>query len=215
MASSGAGATRILAGSTQTGDSLLSRMLFSWTDMPGQVGKLLRERTSEQRLFLFVILSDLVFVLSLCVKTLVSPTIETSAISGASGPLYLLMAVILRTSIIYTLAGALAAGMRLIGGKGSFQATRIGVFWGALVAAPFGLAVSEFGVLIDRLQYNVPMLQYAGIQMIPVWLGMVPFVWFVAKGIAAANKIQNVAPLFATLSGLGVIGAYLFKLLAS
>ncbi len=190
---------------------LTVRMARSVFDMRGQVRQLLREDPSEARLLLFAVLSDMVFVLSWSVKTLVSPTSPVAGLSGSDVVIWLLVALMFRTMLIYALAAFIGVIMRFSGGPASLHETRTGVFWGVFVAAPFGLAVSELAVVINALQDRVPLFAFEGVQLLPYWLGMVPFVWFVAKGAAAANRIDNAIPLFGILSLAAVTGVFVAK----
>ena len=80
-----------------------------------------------------------------------------------------------------------------------------GVFEGKTTGAPIGLIIAEFAVIINQFDGSLALLQSQGIQMTPYWLGMVPFVWFVSKGAAAANRIENAVPIFGTIAALAVI----------
>ncbi|MGE4610549.1 MAG: hypothetical protein AAED33_03975 [Paracoccaceae bacterium] len=60
----------------------------------------------------------------------------------------------------------------------------------------------------------MPFLQNDAVQMLPYWLGVVPFVWFVAKGAAAANRIENVVPIFGAMSAIAVALAMGIRYLA-
>ena len=140
-------------------------------------------------------------------KALSSPTATTATI-GADIVLWLIVASMVRTTGIYALALAIGLGMKLMGGKATLQEARAGVIWGAFAAAPIGLAISVVTVLIFELDVTFDFLQSGGVQMTPYWLGVVPFVWFVANGAATANGIDNAVPIFGVISAMFVTFAY-------
>ncbi len=191
-----------------------ARLLRSFYDMKGVTQELIHEQPSEARLLMFVLLSDMIFILSWCVKTIVSPTASAAAMMGTDVALWLVFALMLRTTAIYALALAIGVTMRIFGATGSLQDIRTGVFWGSFVAAPFGLLVAELAVAINGLENTLPFLKYEGIQLMPYWLGLVPFVWFVSKGVAAANKMENFIPVFGAISAVAVILSYIVKIMA-
>ncbi len=185
--------------------SVTVRLARSFFDMRATTEELISERPSEARLLMLVILSDMIFILSWTLKTLISPTTAVTASLGADAVLWLLVAVMLRTTGVYALALFVGIIVKILGGKATLLETRIGVIWGVFVAAPIGLIIAEFSVLINNFDGSFALLQSQGVQMTPYWLGMVPFVWFVAKGAAAANRIENAVPVFGTLAALAII----------
>lgn len=208
------GTTRGHKPAQDMGDGLLLRLYRSIFDMSGQTRRILAQTPSEARLLMFVLLSNMIFALSWSLKTLVSPAAAEAGQLGTDVILWLLVAMTLRTALVYALAVAIHGAVRVLGGQGSLQETRTGVFWGVLVAAPFGLAVSQLAVFMHLLQDDVPLLRLEVVQMLPGWLGMVPFVWFVAKGAAVANRMESHIPLVAILSGAGIILALAFRMFA-
>ena len=188
--------------------SVTIRIARSFFDMRLTTEELLKERPSEARLLLFVLLSDMIFTLSWSIKALISPTASATASMGSDVVLWLIMAMLVRTTAIYALALGVGVAVKIFGGKATIQETRVGVIWGVFVAAPIGLIISEFAVLINEFEGSVPFLQSEAIQMMPYWLGLVPFVWFVSKGAAAANRIENVVPIFGAISAIAVALAF-------
>ena len=185
--------------------SVTVRLARSFFDMRATTEELLSERPSEARLLMLVLLSDMIFTLSWALKTLISPTQAATASMGSDVVLWLMVALMLRTTAIYALALVVGIVVKAFGGKATLFETRVGVIWGVFVAAPIGLIIAEFAVIINQFDGSLALLQSQGIQMTPYWLGMVPFVWFVSKGAAAANRIENAVPIFGTIAALAVI----------
>ncbi len=185
--------------------SVTVRFARSFFDMRATTLELISERPSEARLLLLVLLSDMIFTLSWALKTLIAPTAAATAMMGTDVVLWLMVALMLRTTAIYALALVVGVVFKVFGGKATLHETRVGVIWGVFVAAPIGLIISEFAVIINQYDGSIAFLQSQGIQMTPYWLGMVPFVWFVSKGAAAANRIENAVPIFATLAVLAAV----------
>lgn len=194
---------------------LTSRLLRSFYDMKGVTQELISEKPSEARLFMFVQLSNMIFVLAWCLRYVFTENMNTAQLTGANIVLWLIFALMLRTTAIYALALVIGTVMRVIGATANLQDIRTGVFWGAFVAAPFGLLIAELAVIMNALDGTLPFLQHEGIQLLPYWLGVVPFVWFVSKGIATANKMENSIPVFGAISAAAVILAFLFKLIVA
>lgn len=185
--------------------SVTVRLARSFFDMRATTEELLSERPSEARLLMLVLLSDMIFTLSWALKTLVAPTEAATASMGSDVVLWLMVALMLRTTAIYALALVVGVVVKMFGGKATLFETRVGVIWGVFVAAPIGLIIAEFAVIINQFEGSSAFLQNQGVQMAPYWLGMVPFVWFVSKGAAAANRIDNAVPIFGTIATLAVI----------
>jgi len=185
--------------------SVTVRLARSFFDMRATTEELLSERPSEARLLMLVLLSDMIFTLSWALKTLIAPTQAATASMGTDVVLWLLVALMLRTTAIYALALAIGVVVKVFGGKATLFETRVGVIWGVFVAAPIGLIIAEFAVIINQFDGSLAFLQSQGIQMTPYWLGMVPFVWFVSKGAASANRIENAVPIFGTIAALAVV----------
>ena len=185
--------------------SVTVRLARSFFDMRATTEELISERPSEARLLMLVLLSDMIFTLSWALKTLIAPTQAATTSMGSDVVLWLMVALMLRTTAIYSLALVVGVVVKLFGGKATLHETRVGVIWGVFVAAPICLIISEFAVVINQFDGSLAFLQNQGVQMTPYWLGMVPFVWFVSKGAAAANRIDNAAPIFGTIAALAVI----------
>lgn len=189
------------------------RFLEAWRDMAASTRRLLAERPSEGRLLFFVILSDVVFFLSWTLKTLLAPTSAAAETLPIGVAAWLLVAILFRTSSLYVLAALAAAAATLCGGAGSWRDTRAAVFWGALVSAPFGLLAAALTVVLNRAETSLPALADPLFALPPYYVGLVPFLWFVAAGIAAAHRFERIGWSFLTLSvaavALSLMGVYL------
>ncbi|MBV1865006.1 MAG: hypothetical protein KUG74_11315, partial [Rhodobacteraceae bacterium] len=89
---------------------------------------------------------------------------------------------------------------KLAGGAGTWKETRAGVFWGALVSAPFGLAAALISVGIGALSPSFPALQNDWIALPVYWLGLIPFVWYISAGVAEAHGFRMTSPTFMVMS---------------
>ncbi len=185
---------------------LLVRIWDAWRDMPASTRRLIEERPSEARLLFYVLMSDLVFFLSWSIRTVVNPDSLFARSMPKDVALLLVGALLLRTTSVYVFSVVFAAFMRLIGGKGSFKDTRCGIFWGAFVAAPMGFAASLLAVAMTTLSPYLPFLRNETVELAPLWLGLLPYVWFVSAGAAEAHGFKKVFPVFAGLSLLCIVG---------
>ncbi len=201
--------------SAGVGGGMIRRIFRSVTDMPGQVALLLSEQPSEARLLSFVLLSDVFFALAWSIEALVAPSPTVSVLIGSDLALFLVIALIFRTTLVYALALAVAVGMRFAGFGGTIRETRTGVLWGSLVAAPIGFVVAMAVLGITALSADSSGAGYDALQVLPVWIGAVPFLWFVAKGAAAANRSDKSFRIFVVL-GLGAVAlALMLRVLAA
>lgn len=163
--------------------------------------ELIAEKPRETRLLLFVLMSDLVFFLNSALKTVVVP------VSGVQdrGPFMLVLlltaAFLLRTVLLYGASGLLTCILRVFGGTGSWQATRAAVFWGALVAAPFGVLLTMVAVLFRILEPVMPVLGDHSIALLLFWISVMPFLWFVSAGLSAAHGMRNTNAVFLPMLG--------------
>ena len=194
--------------------SVTVRLARSFFDMRTTTEELLSERPSEAHLLMLVLLSDMIFTLSWALKALIAPTTAATAATGSDVVLWLMIALMLRTTAIYALALVVGIVVKAFGGKATLFETRVGVIWGVFVAAPIGLIIAEFSVIINQFDGNLAFLQSQGIQMTSYWLGMALFLWFVSKGAAAANRIENAVPIFGTIAALAVVLAASLRYMA-
>ncbi|MFO7857034.1 MAG: YIP1 family protein [Paracoccaceae bacterium] len=205
--------TRSPAWEAEVPPDMNDRILEAWRDMSASTRRLLAERPSEGRLLFFVILSDAIFFLSWTLKTLLAPTSAVAETMPFDVAALLLAAILFRTASLYVLAALAAAAATLCGGVGSWRDTRAAVFWGALVSAPFGLLAAGLAVVLNRAEASLPALADPLFALPPYYVGLVPFLWFVAAGIAAAHRFERIGWSFLTLSvaavALSLAGVYL------
>ena len=190
--------------------SLAQQLFAAWTDMKASTRRLIDSDPSEARLLAFVLMSDLVFVLSWTLKTLVSPLSGAEELIPNEVAALLITGLCLRTACMYSFAAALNLVARVFGSKREFRSTRAALFWGAFVAAPFGLLAAVVTVIIHNFEDSVPLFQADWVALPPYWLGLMPFLWFISQGLAEAHGARRVAPIFLALSLLaigGIIGA--------
>ena len=187
---------------------LIARITDAWKDMPASTRRLIEERPSEARLLFFVLLSDLIFFLSFSVKTVVSPTSFAESALPNDVALLLVVALMLRTGTIYVFALILGLVLRTFGGTGSLKDTRAGVFWGSFVSAPFEILAAILTVSMASLEDLMPFLASEAVSLAPLWLGLLPYIWFVSAGATSAHGFKRFYPLFAVLSLLCVVGMF-------
>jgi len=208
-------ATRI-PGSIVDDDSYLdrrrglgTRIVQSWRDMRGQTRELIDERPNEHRLVFFVLLSDIIFFLSWSLRTVVAPVAgfedEVPLQLGA----LLVGALLLRTLSMYAFSLVLWGASRLWGGGGSWRDTRTGVFWAALVAAPFGLLMGLATIGLGWIAPMAPALGSEAAAAVVQVVGFLPFVWFVSLGLAEAQGFRSARTAFQVLLLLSIIAMLL------
>ena len=185
---------------------LFARIIDAWRDMAGSTRRLIDENPSEARLLFFVLMSDLMFFLSWTIKTVVNPDSIVASAMPKDVALLLVGALLLRTTSVYIFALIVGLFLRAVGGKGTLKDTRCGIFWGSFVAAPFGLLAAFLAVGMSSLEDVIPLFRNETVGLAPLWLGLLPFVWFVSAGAAEAHGFKRVFPLFAGLSLLCVVG---------
>jgi len=186
-----------------TGSSLGKRIIGSWADMRGHTRGLIEENLSEHRLLFYVLLSDVIFFVSFSIRTLVSPTGFQPTQIGLATAQILIFALLVRTALMYALSLALQAASRGFGGQGTWRDTRNGVFWGALVAAPFDILLALIGGWTSFQADAMPLLGSPIVTIIVLWGGFVPFFWFISQGLAEAHRFRTNLFAFAALLGLG------------
>ena len=190
----------------QTG--FFARITDAWKDMPASTRRLIEERPSEARLLFFVLLSDLIFFLSFSVKTVVSPTSIAESALPNDVALLLVVALMVRTGSIYAFSFVLGLVLRAFGGTGTLKDTRAGVFWGSFVSAPFEILAAILTVSMASLETTMPFMSGETLSLAPLWLGLLPYIWFVSAGATAAHGFKRFYPLFAALSLLCIVGMF-------
>lgn len=188
--------------------SLKERVWDAWKDMPSSTTRMIDEQPSEARLLFFVLMSDLIFFLSWSIKTVVSPTSLASSVLPDDVALLLVGALLARTATIYVFSFIVGLALRPFGGTGTLKATRIGIFWGSFVAAPFGLFAAVVTVGMSSLEGVMPFMANPTVSLAPLWLGLLPYVWFVSAGASTAHGFKKFFPLFAALSLLLVVAMF-------
>lgn len=198
-------------GFVKTGrNSLGNRISDSWRDMRKATRRLIDERPSEPRLLFYVLMSDVVFFLSWSLKAIVKPSnIFVDKADPRVIGVVLIAALLFRTSAMYFFSAILYQGAKMFGGKGTWQETRCGVFWGALVAAPFGLLFAVITVLFTYLEPYFPIFGADWIALPPYWLSLIPFIWFISQGLAEAQRFKTSSVSFQIMSVISIIGLYL------
>lgn len=200
-------ATAMLTGAGKFSDyhaSLGARILDAWLDMRRSTRRLIEECPPEQRLLFYVLLSDIIFFLSWSLKTVVAPVSGIREQVPMEVSLWLVGALALRTTAMYVFSGIVTLVARLCGGTGTWKENRAGIFWGALVAAPFGFLMAVVTVSMHFLEPVVPVIREDWIALPPYWISLVPFIWFISQGLAEANGFRKNAISFLVMSGLAL-----------
>lgn len=180
--------------------SMGDRIIDAWKDMRASTARLIAENPSEHRLLFYVLLSDIIFFLSWSLKTVVSPVSGVKEQVPLEIGVWLIAALMLRTASMYAFSGIVTVFVRIFGGTGSWRANRAGIFWGALVAAPFGFLMAAVTVSMSWLEPYFPVLREDWIALPPYWISLVPFLWFISQGIAQANGFRKNAVAFLAMS---------------
>ena len=188
---------------------LFERIWDAWNDMRASTRRMIEEGPSEARLLFFVLISDLIFFLSWAIKIVVAPNAAIVDIMPQDSAIFLVGALIIRTASVYAFATLVGFGLKAIGGKGSLKDTRVGMFWGAFVAAPFGLLAAIVTFFMAKFEPFLPFLGNETLSLMPLWVGLLPYVWFVSAGAAEAHQFKKVFPLFAGLSFILIAGMVL------
>ena len=193
-------------------NNLAERIRDAWIDMRLSTGRLLAEKPSEARLFFYVLMSDLIFFISWSLKTVVSPTVVATTKLPTEIGLWLIVALFCRSFALYFFSILLGSAARVMGGKGNWRETRVAVFWGALVAAPFGFLCAVITIALASLEPVLPFLGADWIALSPYWLSLVPFVWFISAGLAEVHGFRRTETVFAGMAmiAMSVMFAALF-----
>jgi len=192
------------------GMSVWARLRESYRDMRGTTRALIDENPSEPRLLFFVLLADIIFFLSMGVRTVVSPSeiVEQSLPLPTTVGVLLIGILLLRTTFMYLLAAITCIVARLFGGEGSFQETRAGVFWASLVSTPVGVFGALMGGLISNLEDAMPIFKTPLFAWPPLFVGLIAFAFFISAGVAEAHKFKRISPVFIIFSVLTVVAMF-------
>jgi hypothetical protein len=186
-------------------DTATHKVLFAWFDMAKSTRRLIVEKPSEARLLYLLLWSDLAFFLSWTLKAVVVPNqAGLSLVSVEIGVLFF-VAIVVRTGALYIFAMVAGAIARILGGRGTWRNTRIAVFWGAYVTAPFGVIAALFSVLFVSLEASFPIFAAPWISQPPYYLGLLPFIWYISAGIAKAHGFEKTSPVFLALSVVSLV----------
>lgn len=186
-------------------NTLTHKVLFAWFYMARSTHRLINQSPSEMYLLSLLMLSNLAFFLSWTMKAVIVPnSAGVSLISSEIGALFLL-SMVLRTGAMYVFAMVLATICHFFGGTGSFENTRLAVFWGAFVTAPFGIAAAVLSVMFTNLALHFPIFNASWISMPPYWIGTLPFVWFISVAVARAQGFRQTSPLFLSMSVVALV----------
>jgi len=186
--------------------TLTYQVLFAWFNMSASTRRLITEKPSEIYLLLLLLTTDLAFFMSWSLKAVVVPNSAGVSLISVEIGVLLLIAMVGRTAALYVFAMVLAAICRLCGGRGTWRNTRIAVFWGAFITAPFGILAALLLVLFTNLEASFPIFGADWISMPPYWLGVLPFVWYVSVAVARAQGFRKVSLLFLSMSVVSLVG---------
>lgn len=193
-------------GTYQEGRNMLyERISDAWRDMRASTRRLILEQPSEARLLFYVLMSDMIFFLSWSLKTVVVPNADAIERMPFDIALWLVIALCMRTSMMYVFSMVLGSCLRLMGGSGSWRNTRTAVFWGALVAAPFGFLLAIVTVVFKALESYLPVLSEDVIRILPYWISIMPFLWYISAGLAEVHGFRDTTRVFVCLTGVTMI----------
>ena len=184
---------------------LYERITDAWHNMHRSTRRLIREEPSEARLLFYVLMSDMIFFLSWSIKTVVAPTAGAVDRVPFEVAFWLIVALFMRTTLMYIFAILLGSVLRLMGGTASWRDTRTAVFWGALVAAPFGFLLALVTVVFRLLEPYVPALGVDTISLLPYWISIMTFLWYISAGLAEAHGFKNTTTVFVCILGVSIL----------
>jgi hypothetical protein len=167
--------------------------------------RLIVEKPSEARLLYLLLWSNLAFFLSWTLKAVIVPNEAGLSLVSVEIGLLFLVSIFVRTAALYLFAMVAGAVARILGGRGTWRNTRVAVFWGAFVTAPFGVIAALFSVLFVNLESSYPIFGAPWISQPPYYLGMIPFVWYISAGIAKAHGFKKTSPIFLALSVVSLV----------
>ena len=187
------------------GMSVSRRMALSYADMRATTRALIEENPGEARLLFFVLLSDVIFFLSRGLSLVIAPASAAAERLPLEVGLWLVIALFLRTAVLYGFSAFVAAGARAMGGRGSWRDTRAAVFWASLVAAPIGVLGSMIAAGFAHLERFWPVFGADAFTLPALSIGIVVFVFFLSAAVAEAQRFRNTAPVFMAFSVLTVL----------
>ena len=126
------------------GNGLYDRAVRTWSAPRAAVLHEI-ETGSESRLVFYAFASSVLFTLAAVAAKTLNPT-ETIAQAWETWVItQVVVGTFFRPLALYGVAGIIGLLCRAGGGTGSYYATRVAVFWTALVAAPAGVALTVLG----------------------------------------------------------------------
>jgi len=167
--------------------------------------QLQRHAPSESYLLGLLMLSNLAFFLSWTLKAVIVPNSAGVDLISMEIGMLLLLSLIVRTGSMYFFAMFLAGMCRIFGGTGTYENTRLAVFWGAFVSAPIGVVAAIMAVTFNNLALYFPIFGAPWIALPPYWIGTLPFVWFISAGVAKVHGFKKVSPLFLSMSVVALV----------
>lgn len=150
-------------------NTLTHRMLYAWYHMAKSTQRLIEQKPGEHYMLMLLMLSNLGFFLSWTMKAVIVPNEAGTALISTQIGFLFFGAIVVRTGALYLFAMVLAALCRIFGGRGSWEDTRVAVFWGAFVTAPMGIAAAVLSVLFTNLALHYPIFSAPWIAMPPYW----------------------------------------------
>ncbi len=189
--------------------TLTGRVIHAWFHMSQSTRRILAEQPGEGYLLFLVLMSDLAFFLSWTMKAVIVPDRGGVGLISTEIGILLVVALLARTVGLYFLAMLLGAVARLAGGRGSWRDTRIAVFWGVFITAPFGVFAALLSVLFTNLAIYYPIFDAPWISQPPYYLGMLPFVWYVSVALARAHGFRKTSPIFLIMSVVSLVAVIL------
>ncbi|MGB0505452.1 MAG: hypothetical protein ACPGGK_04580 [Pikeienuella sp.] len=187
----------------------IDRILDAYANMRASTAAFILTRPSEARLLFLALLSDVIFFLARSISMVVAPPAEIQASLPEFVGLGILFAFLFRTALFYLIAILAKVISVPFGGKGSWYATRCGVFWAALVSAPIELVGALMTLVVVNLREDVAFLNNDWLVEMPYFLGPIAFGFFFSAGIAQAQGFKYNYKVMAVVAVLGFALIYL------
>jgi hypothetical protein len=182
---------------------LLARIYDSWGDMRASTRRLLDERPTEGRILFFLVISDMIFFLSWTMKTVVSPATGAKEYIPLEIAFWMIGALMIRTFVLYLFSGVVHLVCKFSpSSDATWQHTRAGMFWGSVVAAPFGFASALLTVGLKSAELSFPFLRVEWLVWLIYYCAMVPYVYYIAAGIAETHKFKSLWPILSVITVL-------------
>lgn len=185
---------------------LFKRIIDSWSNMRGTTRRLLNERPTEGRILFYLVLSDMIFFLSWSIKTVVSPASGAKDLIPLEIGFWMIAALMIRTAVLYGFSLVVHSACRVASNtEASWQYTRAGMFWGSLVAAPFGFLSALMTVGLKSAEISFPFLRVDWLVWVIYYCAMLPYVYYIALGIAEAHNFRRSWPVLSVISVLSFV----------